>query len=192
MDINSQKYQDILNTSRELFWKHGFRRVSVEEICKKANVSKMTFYRFFPNKTELAKTVYTNVIEEGKIKFRSIMQEEIPVREKIKKMILLKTEGTNNISREFLEDFYYDQDSDLKKFVDEKTKETWKGLMDDWKQGQEKGFFRKDFKPEFLMKVLFRLAEMLEDREIAGLYETPQEFILEFTNFVVYGIAPHD
>ena len=42
------------------------------------------------------------------------------------------------------------------------------------------------------MKVLFRLAEMLEDREIAGLYETPQEFILEFTNFVVYGIAPHD
>ena len=52
---DSSKSLDILNTARQLFWKHGIRRVSVEEVCREAGVSKMTFYRSFPNKIELAK-----------------------------------------------------------------------------------------------------------------------------------------
>ncbi|MBN2410872.1 helix-turn-helix transcriptional regulator, partial [candidate division KSB1 bacterium] len=41
-------------TAKELFFKYGIRRVTIEEICKKARVSKMTFYKFFQNKIELA------------------------------------------------------------------------------------------------------------------------------------------
>ena len=192
MNELSPKYQDIIKTARELFWKHGFRRVSIEEICQKANVSKMTFYRFFPNKIELAKTVFNTVIDEGSLKFRKLMQEEIPANEKIKKMILFKTEGTNEISREFLEDFYYGKEPDLKNFVEDRTRETWNDLLNDWREGQEKGYFRKDFKPEFFMKVLYKFIEILNDDELARLYDTPQDLILEFANFVVYGISPHE
>ncbi|MDH5400751.1 MAG: TetR/AcrR family transcriptional regulator, partial [Cyclobacteriaceae bacterium] len=53
----NRKYQAIFETAKELFWKYGIRRVTIEEICKEAGVSKMTFYKFFPNKVALANTI---------------------------------------------------------------------------------------------------------------------------------------
>jgi hypothetical protein len=45
--MKSKKYEDILDAAREKFWKYGFRRVSIEEICVQAKSSKMTFTVFF-------------------------------------------------------------------------------------------------------------------------------------------------
>jgi AcrR family transcriptional regulator len=192
MNTNSQKYSDILATARELFWKHGFRRVTIQEICDKAGVSKMTFYKNFSNKIELAKKVFSNEIEEGMEKFNQLMEENIPVQEKIEKMILLKVEGTNDISQEFMEDFYLGTEPDLQNFVEEKTREAWNGLINDWKKAQEKGIFRSDFKPEFLLQVTFKLVEILKDDKLSGLYDSTQDFILEFTRFIVYGISKRE
>ncbi len=191
-NVKSKKCLEIIKTSRELFWKHGFRRVTIQEICDKAGVSKMTFYKYFPNKTDLAKTVFSNEVEEGMEKFNRLMEENIPVQEKIKKMILLKVEGTNNISQEFMEDFYLGNEPDLQNFVEEKTREAWRGLIKDWKKAQEKGIFRSDFKPEFLLQVSFKLVEILKDDKLAGLYESTHDFILEFTRFIVYGISKRE
>lgn len=81
-NVKNKKYLEIQKTSRELFWKHGFRRVTIQEICEKAGVSKMTFYKYFPNKIELAKTIFTNEVEEGTEKFNRLIEEDIPVAEK--------------------------------------------------------------------------------------------------------------
>jgi AcrR family transcriptional regulator len=191
-NTDSPKYNDILKTARELFWKHGFRRVTIQEICEKAGVSKMTFYKYFPNKIELAKTVFSNEIERGMENSIQIMEEDIPVQEKIKKMILLKVEGTNDISQEFMNDFYLGNEPELQNFVEEKTREAWNGLIKDWRKAQEKGIFRSDFKPEFLLQVSFKLVEILKDDKLAGLYDSTQDFILEFTRFIVYGISKRE
>ena len=188
----SKKYLEIMKTARELFWKHGFRRVTIQEICEKAGVSKMTFYKHFPNKIDLAKTVFTNEINQGMEKFNRLMDEDIPTQEKIKKIILLKTEGTDNISQEFMEDFYIDTESGLKDFVEEKTREAWNRLLKDYKRAQEKGIFRDDFKPEFLLHISFKMIEILKDEKLLGLYNTTQDLILEFTKFVAYGISPYN
>lgn len=178
--------------ARELFWKHGFRRVTLQEICEKSGVSKMTFYKYFPNKIELAKTVFSNEIDEGMKKFTSLMEEDMPVSEKIRKMIELKAEGTHNISQEFMEDFYLGTEPELKTFVEEKTRETWNWLLNDWKKAQEKGIFRDDFKPEFLLKVSYKLIELLKDEELANLYDTTQDYIVEITKLIAYGISKRD
>lgn len=188
----SKKRTSLLAVSRELFWKHGFRRISVNEICEKSGVSKMTFYKYFPNKTELAKAVFENEVQEGIIKFRALMKEDIPASEKIRKMILLKAESTNTISREFLEDFYMGTEPELKEFVEQLTGESWRNLREEWIQAQEKGIFRKDFNPDFLIKVSFGMIELMKDEKLAKLYTTPQELILEFSRFIAYGISPRD
>lgn len=48
------KKQKIEVTAKELFWKHGVKRVSIAEICEKAGVSRKTFYKHYDNKTDLA------------------------------------------------------------------------------------------------------------------------------------------
>ena len=60
-DRQSKKHHALLNTARKLFVAHGIKRVTVEEICRTADTSKMTFYRFFRNKDEIAKAVIDRI-----------------------------------------------------------------------------------------------------------------------------------
>lgn len=186
------KYKALVKTARDLFWRHGFKRVSVQEICRKAEVSKMTFYKFFSNKTELAKQVFSNEIDNSVEKFNRLIDEDISVHEKIEKLILLKAEGTHNISKEFMQDFYMGSEPELKTFVEAKTREAWTGMLDSWKKAQRAGIFRDDLKPEFLIQVSFGLVELMKDEKLAALFSSPQELILEFTKFIAYGITPRN
>jgi len=117
------------------------------------------------------------------------MEGNINGEEMLKEIILLKVEGTNDISHEFMEDFYLDNEPELKNFVEEKTKDAWTRLMSEWRRVQEKGVFRKDFKPEFLFRVSSKIQELLKDEELAAMYDSTQDFILEFTRFIAYGIS---
>jgi AcrR family transcriptional regulator len=181
----------ILIAARDLFWKHGFRRVSVEEICEKAGISKMTFYRYFPNKIELAKTVFHNVTEEGYKKFLSILNDISSPEEKIQKILLLKYEGTNDISQEFLMDFYASKEYGLSYFVQERTNDIWQKIIGDFRVAQENGIFRSDISPEFFFLVSRKLMESLNDPKILQLFATPQEMIMESAKLLMYGISPH-
>ena len=49
----SQKKQQLVETGKKLFLKHGVKRISIEEICRESEVSKVTFYKYFKNKQAL-------------------------------------------------------------------------------------------------------------------------------------------
>ena len=189
--MSYKKLINILQTARSLFWKHGLKRVSVEEICQKAGVSKMTFYRYFPNKIELARAVYDNEVDEGIRKFKAIMKNEntTPLQ-KMEEILLLKLEGTHDISREFLQDFYSNPELGLSAHVAEKTKTSWHEIIKDFKAAQEKGWFRKDFRPEAFLAMAYKSAELVADEELLQLYDTPQNMVMELARFYTYGIMP--
>jgi AcrR family transcriptional regulator len=189
MQKKSKKYNSIIKNAKELFWKHGFRRVTLLEICEKSDVSKMTFYKYFPNKTELAKKVFSDVVDEGMEKYNHIMQNNTPSSDKIKAIVMLKEEGTKNISPEFMQDFYTGQEPELKTFVEEKTREVWDNILKDMKEAQNKGIFRDDFKPEMLFRVAFKVQELIQEEELVKMYDSTQDFILELTKFIAYGIS---
>jgi AcrR family transcriptional regulator len=186
------KRESLLDTGRRLFWKYGFRRVTVNEICKEADVSKMTFYRFFENKTDLAKTIFDKEVQNAIDKFNEIIKSDISASEKMKNIIQMKMEGTNDISSEFLMDFYRSSDTGLKEYVEEVTRNSWKEIIEGFRYAQQRGWFRKDFKPEFLFHISQKLVSVWTDVEMLKLYNSPQDLILEFANFFAYGISPHD
>ncbi len=185
------KAEIILAAAKELFWKHGFKRVSIEEICAKAVISKMTFYRFYSNKTELAKAVFDGAVKEGNDNFKQILNSSVSPDEKIKKIILLKFEGTNNISQEFLMDFYSSKEPELNNYVIQKTEEVWQNVIQDFRLAQQQGIFRNDFKPEIILYMAQRVIEILNDPKVLKLYDNPQDIIMEVANLFMYGIAPH-
>jgi AcrR family transcriptional regulator len=164
--------------------------VTIEEICREANVSKMTYYKHFPNKIELAKTIYDKVLEESENKFREIMNDDSEIKDKMEQLILLKIEGTNNISKEFLQDFYSGAEPELKAFVEERTRRTWQLLIEDYRSAQKRGILRADFNPLLLIKVQNKMIELLEDEGATSMYASQQEAIIELTRLLIYGIAP--
>jgi len=187
---NNKKYRAILHKSRELFWKYGFRRVTIDEICREAKTSKMTFYKFFPNKLELARTVFDHEVDKGLQKFREILKEDSSPSEKMEKMLKMKLEGTNDISNEFLNDFYSSPDLGLSTHIEEKTRIIWAEILELFKDGQREGWIRKDMKVEFLFNFLQRSTSVITDKELLKLYSSPQELIMELANLFVYGISP--
>ena len=189
----NKKHQALLLTARELFWRHGFRRVSIEEICREAGVSKMTFYRHFENKKALAMAVYDEVIASSTDTFRQIFQDESSsTAEKMQQLLSIKMQGTNDISREFLQDFYNNPELGLTTYIETRTRESWQEVISIFTQAQEKGTFRKDFKPEFLLILEQKLQELMNNETLLGMYDSPQDLIMEMTNIMVYGIAPRD
>lgn len=50
----SEAYQRILATARDLFYSQGYRATGINEIIKKSGVAKATFYAHFPSKSDLA------------------------------------------------------------------------------------------------------------------------------------------
>jgi len=192
MENMGKKQKEILFKAKELFWKHGFKRVSIEEICKKANVSKMTFYRFYPNKLELAKAVFDLVIDSTITEFKSLLNEDISPSEKIQRMLMMKFEGTHDISKEFLMDFYSNPELEISTYIQKRTSEVWVTIVEDFKKGQHVGWFRKDFKPEMMLIMSQKLMELINDQNVLKLYNNPQELVMEIANFFTYGITPHD
>lgn len=186
----NKKQKAILETSRGLFWKYGFRRVTINEICREAKTSKMTFYRFFPNKLELARSVFDEVADEGLLNFRKILKEHSSPSEKVKKMLQLKLDGTNNISNEFINDFYNNPDLGLKQHIEEKTRSVWVEIIKLFKDGQNEGWIRRDLKVEFLFFFLQNTSAIMADKELLKLYNSPQDLIMEIANLFVYGISP--
>lgn len=189
---DSPKYLDILNTARRLFWKHGVRRVSVEEICREAGASKMTFYRFFPNKIELAKAMLQELFDESMEEYRAIMAQDIPFEEKVQRQLLLKFKGTQGISAELVRDIYSNQEWGLREYMEQRTEEALRVIMHDYIEAQKKGWIRKDIRPGFILYLFHRMQEWVTDEQLLASYADTQDLIMEATRFFFYGILPHE
>ena len=180
----------LTEAGHELFWKFGFKKVTVEDVCKKAGVSKMSFYRYYENKTELAKRVLDNVISDGIEKFREIMTDDDTAVNKMHRFIDLKIEGTNNISKEFIADIYGDMGSEIQQYMAKLTAHTITTMIEEFRNAQSRGVFNSNFKPELLFALSNSFIELMNNPVLNKLYENPQEIIIEMVNLISYGIAP--
>lgn len=190
--VKNKKYSAILEASRKLFLKHGFRRVTIEEVCREAKTSKMTFYRFFPDKSELAKKVLDQYYDESMLTFRNIIHENTPASVKMRKMIEMKLKGSDGISNEFIQDFLFSKDSSLSEYFEKKLKLIYAEGIREFKNGQEEGWIRKDLNVEFLFYFNQKILPVITDDETLKLFESPQDMIAEVSNLIIFGITPKE
>ena len=190
--IEDQKLREIMIASKTLFWKFGFKRVTIEEVCREANVSKMTFYKHFKNKKELITRLINFIMDKAMLQYREIMDSDIPFAEKVLKTIIMKQENTQDISNEFFDDYVRHADEDMMALLHQKQREMMAVVLSDYATAQKKGEIRKDIKPEFILYILNKMQELTKDEHLEKMYQNPQDIIMEFTNFFFYGIMPRD
>lgn len=190
---DNQKYQQILETAHHLFWKFGIRRVSIEEICREAKVSKMTFYRFFPNKNELAKKVITNLFNDARAKYEALMAQDIPFEDKVKQQVIMKFEGTKEMSAELVKDIFSGWNPELMAFFSEMTDRVNQMVRADYVKAIEAGWIRQGVKIDFIFYLTQKMTEMSMDPVLLNLYgNNIQSVIMELMNMMFYGILPRN
>ena len=184
-----KKILQILSTAEDLFQKFGFKRITIEEICSKSNVSKMTFYKYFPNKNELIKHLMNSWLKQVEKTINNFDEIDVSFTEKIKILLRLKEESTSKFSKEFLTE-YMNPDPDLQNFFKDFYERATVLFVDFIKKEQRKGEVRKDIKPEFLVAVLNKMLELAKDETLTSLYPRVTDFSLEINKFIYCGVLP--
>ena len=188
---SNPKYKQITETAHNLFWKFGIKRVTIEEVCSESGVSKMTFYRFFSNKTELANVVISNIFDKAEKDYKALMSRNIPFEEKIKEQVRMKFEGTINISEAFIADVYSGWNEELKTFFNEISVRMVHMVRDDYLKAQREGAIRNDVNIDFIFYLSNKMTEMVSDPQLLAMYNNNvQDVIMEFMNMMFYGIIP--
>ncbi len=186
----NKKYQVIALTGKELFWKFGLKRVSIEEICAEASVSKMTFYKYFPNKVELAKTILQTIMEEALVKFKEIVESQLTFEQKVEQMMHMKMEGTRKMSVEFLNDIYANTENGLLPFLQQYSNRSVAIFGDFLKQAQANGEIRQDVRIDFILYQMNLMMQTVNDKALLETYDSPNELIMENMRFLFYGMMP--
>ncbi len=188
MTNRTQKYQDIFKAGKELYWKYGIKRVTIEEICKKAKVSKVTFYKFFSNKIELAKEIINDLFGRSIEEFETVLNGNSSFTTKIEEIFRLKIEATKNMSVEFAMDIYKIPDKELQELLEIQRQRSMAIFIDFLKDSQAKGLIRKDIKIDFVLFYMNQMMEMLQNKELLAKYNDSEELALESLNFMFYGL----
>ena len=186
--MGNTKKQNLIQTGIDLFLRHGIRRITVEEICEKAHVSKMTFYKYFRNKNDLVKTILQQMMDTAMQQYHEIMSSSIPFPEKAKRMIDLKMRATKGFGKAFYSEIMSMRNPDLIEMFGRSRQKNLQTIISDLIAAQRQGDIRPEINPEFISYLMDHLIEMAEDPRINQIFDTPQAIINELTNFFFYGI----
>ena len=77
----------LIETAVELIWRNSYGSVSVDEICKTADVKKGSFYHFFPSKVDLAVAAMEQYYTESKPLFDEIFSTSRTPLERFEKLV---------------------------------------------------------------------------------------------------------
>jgi len=191
-EAGNLKIKQLTEAARELFWKFGIKRVSIEEICSTANVSKVTFYKYFENKTDIAIYLLDTVYKESLEIYRNLMSSDIPFEEKVRETIRLKFEGTRDLSDELVEDILGHPDDELKEYYADISGKILQEVVQGYAEAQKKGEVRKDLKVEFMLFFMGHMMELANDERLISIYGSSRDAVIELLNFFFYGIMPRN
>lgn len=190
MKTENLKQNSIVVKGKELFWKYGIKRVSIEEICREAGVSKMTFYKYFKNKSSLVIHIFEDLSKDQIKIYREFWESDIPMEEKVQRTIRMKLDNTDNISMDLVLDIYKSGDQELQDYFNQRTQEMLDIVRYDYREAQEKGLLRQDFSIDFIMYLMNHLGEMISDEKLTSLYSDSSSLLRDLLEFFYYGIMP--
>lgn len=182
MKEKKKKCTQLIETAKDLFFKHGVKRITIEEICEKSNVSKVTFYKYFSNKDDLVRHIRDELINQGFSKFDEINELDISFPEKIDLITQWRVEFFSNIKSEFIEDILS---------VEETTKEMKSRYLKNIENAQTKGEVRKDLSPELIWIVTEKLNEIVKDGGWKEIFSEYSEFQKQLRKIYFYGLLEY-
>jgi AcrR family transcriptional regulator len=185
---SSPKFRKLVQTARDLFFRHGIKRVTIEEICQKAGVSRMMFYRYFRNKDAIAIYILEQLYSDAWSKFDEILAEDIPFEEKIRRIAVVKMGMVDEYSMEFLNELLADEDSECGKLLMKKRKESYEFTRKIYADAQKRGDIRKDIKIDFIMFVMEHLTEIIQNERVQSMYPDMSQLVHEMFALLFYGM----
>lgn len=159
------------------------KRVTVEEICRTAGVSKVTFYKYFVNKEELKDLIGREIVDTGFRQFDEISSMDLPYQEKIRKMTRWKMEFFSKIKDEFISEMIS---------LDSVTRMAKDRYLKNISRAQKEGDIRRDLSPDLIWLVTEKLNELIEDGSWKTVFSDYQDFQRQMRTLFFFGLLTRE
>lgn len=184
------KKQQIERKAKELFWKYGFKKVTIEEICKKATVSRKTFYTFYENKSALIIFLLQQMTDAKITEYKDIINENSTFSEKLKKMLALKYASSNSFSMEFIDDFFHPDAEEILTFYTKSTQNSMSMIQDFFVEAQKKNEMNPDLDIKFVMLMMQKMLDICSQPDVMAFFPDAETMTRQISQFVIYGVMP--
>ena len=111
-----QKKESIRRAAIELFQNHGFKKVSISDIAKRADVSQVTIYNHFGSKEELVRDVLQWYAMMLLARYKSIMESDRPFLDKLEEIVFDKSEVISQFQGELMQT-WMQNDPEMQEFI---------------------------------------------------------------------------
>ena len=184
------KKEQLEITAKDLFWKYGFKKVSIDEICKKSNVSRKTFYTFYENKNALVIFIFHETIESIKAINNQIFEADIPFTEKLEQMLIRKIKMSESLSLEFIADFYNPDAGEIFNFFQKFMDDTLYSTREFLRKAQEKGEMNPNLNLDYVIWIMQKIMELCSSSELISMFPTAESMTRQIAESMLYGILP--
>lgn len=182
-----KKQGDILRTAEDLFMQFGYDRVTVEEICREASVSKVTFYKYFKNKFDVLRDYMQVRLELGMETFEKIREADASLQQKMHAMIAMKESAVSHFTPVFYKSLL-NGDEMIQSFMQEWIALSMNAMRNFLEDGQKSGEIHPDYSVEFLLHVWTSIAEIARSESMMAMFNDDMiKLSQDFMNFLFYG-----
>jgi AcrR family transcriptional regulator len=151
----------ILNLAQEKFFRHGFYKVSLDELVAELRTSKSSLYNHFKSKDDLVSQVLQRVNSEINQNLEKILNDrKLSFYGKLSEIFAFTVRLLDQAGDDFLKDLRtYTPDlwKDYMRMRDERINRYYRSLFD---SGIKEGIIRNDLDIELILEVYLKLTEI--------------------------------
>ncbi|MFC1873446.1 TetR/AcrR family transcriptional regulator [Chloroflexota bacterium] len=185
----AKKKEGILKAAQELFQAHGFKKVSINDIARTADVSPVTIYNHFNSKDILIREVIKNLLDNMMSKYRNIIYGKGSFLKKMETIIFDKTDIVSRYQTELAQAIYHN-DPALKQLVNDLwPQEILQMTIDLFEDGKRQGYVSPNISQEALVLYLelFRSGAAANPKLFSNIAPR-MDIFRELNSLFVYGL----
>jgi AcrR family transcriptional regulator len=184
-----QKKESIRRAALELFQSFGFRKVSVNDIARRAGVSQVTIYNHFGSKEGLTRDVMKWYISSLLRKYTSMMDSGLSFQEKLENIVFDKTEVVSQFQGE-LTQTVLQTDPELRTYMEDiYNNHMMPTILNFFQEGIRQGYIDKRFSVDtilFYLEVMRRGLFAMPD--VSEYQKRNPDIFKELIELVTYGL----
>jgi len=180
------KEKDILSTAAMLFKRYGFKKVSVEEICRYAGVSKATFYKYYEGKEGVIRRFLEIMFEDMIKRSYDMLHSDLDLKDKFDKVIIMKLEFIDELGEEVVKALY---DYPLaQKFYEEIQAKSLQDFRRFLLNEQSQGRIDPEINMDLILAVLGEFARLFAEHRFESVCPDFHSMVAQVNKLLVFGL----
>jgi AcrR family transcriptional regulator len=184
-----EKKEAVRRAALELFEAYGPRKVSVNEVARKAGVSPVTIYNHFGSKQGLVRAVVRQMLETNLAGFREIVTGSQPYMERLRQIFLFKQDRLRTLHSEMLQ-AVLSEDPEIRQFVtDLLERRLYDMMLSFFDEGKSEGYINPDLSNEaiLLYMEMFR-AFAYTSPDLYARFQSEPQLLNDTWHLFLYGL----